>query len=404
MRLLFVHERYGAMAGAEVNAYVTAAELQARGHVLGILHGPRTGKSEEDWNAVFSRRFSVENREAARTVLPSVNEFRPDAVYVHKMADLGVISELVKSGKPLVRMVHDHDIYCMRSYKYHPVTRKVCARPASPFCMFPCGALVTRNRNGPWPFKWVSYISKKKEIALHQRFQRMIVATDYMKDELLRNGFDPERVEIHAPVPRNTVAPFQSSFSSRNVIIYAGQIIRGKGVDVLLRSLKDVRVNFECLILGEGNHKPYCQELCRKLDLNSKVVFKGYVPPGELQPYYAEASLAVMSSVWPEPFGAVGLEGMRYGLPVVAFDAGGIKEWLQDGVNGFLVPHMDRRQFSARIEQLLRNKSLAREMGNRGAKLVDEKYSFDNYIDGLESMFSRAIAENLSQTESLERA
>ena len=48
MRLLFVHERYGAMAGAEVNTYVTAAELKDRGHVIGILHGPPTGKSEEN--------------------------------------------------------------------------------------------------------------------------------------------------------------------------------------------------------------------------------------------------------------------------------------------------------------------------------------------------------------------
>jgi len=79
--------------------------------------------------------------------------------------------------------------------------------------------------------------------------------------------------------------------------------------------------------------------------------------------YYSDASVAVVSSAWPEPFGAVGLEAMRYGLPLVAFDAGGVKEWLMDGVSGFLVPHMDRAQFAARIEHLLRDKSLARQMG-----------------------------------------
>ena len=45
--------------------------------------------------------------------------FRPDVIYVHKMADLGVIEALLETRRPCVRMVHDHDIYCMRSYKYN---------------------------------------------------------------------------------------------------------------------------------------------------------------------------------------------------------------------------------------------------------------------------------------------
>ena len=393
MRLLFVHERFGAMAGAEINAYLTAAELKQRGHTTGILHGPATGKSDALWKEVFCDRFEVTNGSNSDFARAAVQKFEPDAIYVHKMADLSVIQALVDSGKPLVRMVHDHDLYCMRSYKYHPLTREICARPASAYCIFPCGALLTRNRNGIWPLKWVSYRAKKKEIGLNRQFQRMVVATEYMKQELLRNGFDTERIEIHAPVPRNNSVPFQSSFSARNLIIYAGQLIRGKGVDVLLEALARLRLDFECFILGDGNHKVYCQELSRKRGLENRVLFKGYVPPEEMKSYYSEASLAVMSSVWPEPFGAVGLEAMRYGLPVVAFDAGGIKEWLIDKVNGFLVPHMDRAQFAMRVEQLLQDKTLARQMGAKGCQLVHEKYNFTKYIDGLEAMFVRTIGE-----------
>jgi glycosyltransferase involved in cell wall biosynthesis len=213
---------------------------------------------------------------------------------------------------------------------------------------------------------------------------------------LLRNGFEPARIEVHAPVPPTNASGLQSSFSARNLIVYAGQVIRGKGVDVLLESLSKLDLEFECLILGEGSHKPYCEMLARRLGLESRVTFKGYVPPEEMRTYYSEASVAVMSSVWPEPFGAVGLEAMRYGLPVVAFDAGAIKEWLTDGENGFLVPHMDRTQFAIRVETLLRDKTLAREMGGRGRQLLQEKYSFDRYITGLEGMFTRVVAEAIS--------
>ncbi len=393
MRLLFVHERFGAFAGAEVNALLSANELKSRGHAIGLVYRQRTGKCEADWGETFAPRFQLEDGNASATVKTAIELFQPDVIYVHKMAELDVIEALADSGRPVVRMVHDHDLYCMRSYKYHPLTRQICARAASPYCIFPCGATLNRNRNGGSPFKWVSYLEKMKELKLNRRFQRMIVATNYMRDELLRNHFEPRKIEIHPPVPRVAETLLRSSFSARNLIVYSGQIIRGKGVDVLLESLAGVRTPFECVILGEGNHRPFCEGLSRRLGLAGRVRFEGFVPRKELPKFYRDASIAVMSSVWPEPFGAAGLEAMRYGLPVVAFDAGGINEWLLDGYNGFLAPWMDRAVFGARIEQLLRDKPLARRMGECGRRLVRDKFDFDRYIRNLEEMFVKVFVE-----------
>ena len=89
----------------------------------------------------------------------------------------------------------------------------------------------------------------------------------------------------------------------------------------------------------------------------------------------------------------VGIEAMRYGLPVVAFDAGGIKEWLIDGRNGFLVPWMDRDAYAARVEALLRDKTLARQMGETGRQLVSQHYDFSRYVTGIENLFARVVAE-----------
>jgi glycosyltransferase involved in cell wall biosynthesis len=121
----------------------------------------------------------------------------------------------------------------------------------------------------------------------------------------------------------------------------------------------------------------------------------GYVPQEEIARHYRECSVVVMSSVWPEPFGAAGLEGMRFGLPVVAFDAGGIKEWLTDGVNGFLVPWMDRNAYAERLGRLLRDKSFARQMGERGRQTVAECFSFQKYIDKMEGLFLRLAGRSL---------
>ncbi len=397
MKILYAHERFGSLAGAEANVLITATELGKAGHTMGILHGPSTGKNESAWNQTFSKRFPLSETGGSQITLEALNQFNPDVVYVHKIDNLEILSTLVSSGKPLVRMVHDHDIYCMRSYKYFYFSRKICTRPASPYCIFPCLSFLTRNRSGRLPIKFVSYSAKKREIDLNRRFNRMVVVTRYMRDELIQNGFNPAKIEIHAPVPRPGDPNLRSSFSSRNLIIFAGQIIRGKGVDILLQALKRVKEPFECIILGDGNHKSHCEQLCKELALDSKVFFKGFIPQEELKQYYRECSVIALTSVWPEPIATIGLEVMRYGLPVVAFDAGGIKDWLEDGHNGYLVPWMDINAFAQRIDELLHNKERAREMGANGLAFVSKHYDFDQYIKDLEHLFTSVIAENRHQ-------
>lgn len=393
MKILYVHERFGALAGAEANAHITATELGKRGHSMGLLHGPSTGKGESAWQAAFAFRAPLGSGDNVGVVGNALLDFQPDAVYVHKMADLSVIEALVNSGRPLIRMVHDHDIYCMRSYKYNYFTRAICTRAASSYCIFPCLASVVKNTGVGFPLKWVSYSEKQREIGLNQRFDRMVVVTTYMRDELLRNGFEANRIEIHAPVPRMGDPNLRSSFSDRNLILYAGQIIRGKGVDVLLEALARLKTRFECVILGDGNHKPYCEGLASRLGLADRVRFKGFVPQEELKNYYRECSVVALSSVWPEPIATIGLEVMRYALPVVAFDAGGIRDWLIDGQNGYRVRWMDRDAYATRLDELLNNKPLARQMGQAGLKLVTERYDFDAYIRDLETMFIRVVEE-----------
>lgn len=388
MRILFVHDRFGAMAGAEVNLFVTANELKLRGHSVAIVHGPSTGRAEHQWAELFESRHSLVENDAVER---SLREFAPDAIYVHKMADLRVLERLAISGVPVVRMVHDHDLYCLRSYRYFPFSRRICTRAAGWHCVFACGASIARDRSRRFPFKWVSFSAKRRELRLNQRFERMVVATNYMRDELLRNGFSSDAIEVHAPVPPSNEEFPVSTMSDRNLLLYAGQIIRGKGVDVLVEALARVQSKFECLILGDGHHRPHCEQLAARMGLQSKVRFLGYVAPSEMRTFYSDASVGVVSSVWPEPFGAVGLEAMRYEVPVVAFDAGGIREWLTHGENGFLVPWMNRSEFAQRIDQLLSDKTLARRMGANGKRIVRERFAFEAYIDGLEAMFARVI-------------
>jgi glycosyltransferase involved in cell wall biosynthesis len=313
-----------------------------------------------------------------------VRKFGPDVIYFHSLPDLGVLAELLNSPVPVVRRVHDHRMYCMRGGKYNYFTRAVCQRPASWRCVVPCLASIGRNPDGLVPFKWVSYQAKKREIELNRKCDCLLVYSEYQKKELARNGFDPAKIEVRVPVHDVGGTGSVSSFDDRNLVLFVGQVIRGKGVDLLLRALAKVGVPFQAAILGEGNHRPYCERLCGRLGLRDRVKFHGFV---------------ALSSVWPEPFGLVGREAMHHGLPVVAFDAGGIGEWLFDGENGFLVPWKDIDSFAERIERLLRDKNLARQLGLRGRELVSQQHDASRQTCPVEQLLLSAAQRRDRKTQ-----
>ncbi len=394
-RILFVHEHLGAFGGAEVNIILTAEELKARGYQIGLLYERGTGKDESTWEALFSPIYPM----ATTSPEEALAGYSPDLIYLHNPGDLRVLESLVQSGRPVVRMVHDHSMYCMRGYKYNYFTRHICNHPASFRCVFPCLASIVRNPKGPFPLKLSSLRAKKREIALNRLCNSLVVYSEYSRQELVRNGFDPARIHVHVPIRCEGDSAPWSRFGPGNLVLFAGQIIRGKGVDMLLRALSQVRVPFQAVIMGDGNHRGACEKLSVRLGLKDRVRFTGYLPPAQSRDHYLGASVLAVSSLWPEPFGMVGPEAMRYGLPVVAFDAGGINEWLTNGENGYLVRWAETGEFAARIEQLLMNKDLARELGRNGRDRVNRVYSSRHQVNVLEGLFNSLLANNSETKE-----
>jgi glycosyltransferase involved in cell wall biosynthesis len=399
MRVLFVHQYYGAMGGAETDILLGARALKACGHSVALLYASRSGMAEDSWEETFSQRHALAGETKTEAVGSALRQFVPDVIYYHSLPDLGVLRAMLDAGLPVVRRVHDHRMYCMGGGKYNYFTRQVCRRPASWRCVFPCLGFVGRNQDGLIPFKWVSYQARIKEMELNRRCDALLVYSEYQKEELARNGFDTSKIQVCTPIEEAKIGDSLSSLDDRNLVLFVGQVIRGKGVDLLLRALAKVRAPFEAAIVGDGNHRAGCERLCARLGLANKVRFHGFMDRSQVEKFYAQACLLAVSSVWPEPFGLVGREAMRHGLPVVAFDAGGIREWLLDGENGFLVPWMDTDQFALRIEQLLRNKPLARRLGLRGRELVSQQQENSRQDNPVERLLLQAIERprNLTQ-------
>src|SRR3954462_15320655 len=105
MRLLFVHERFGAFGGAEANVLLTASELKRRGHTLGLVHGAATGKEEQAWTETFAQRFAFPSNQTgtAEIVADAIRIFHPDVIFLHKLSDLAALEALADSQVSVVR-------------------------------------------------------------------------------------------------------------------------------------------------------------------------------------------------------------------------------------------------------------------------------------------------------------
>lgn len=391
MRILFIHHQAGFQGGAEANIHQVACAFRARGHEVGLVYG--SGGEQRDLKA-FLEPFITGSRyngsvDGFAEALAGVRDWYPDVVYVHKVSEPEALECLLASGLPLVRMVHDHDIWCQRSSRYFPWNRHICTRRAGVSCVLTCG--VVRNREGgmlPVSFEWPG--KKLRELGICRRFETHVVQTDFMKSEMELHGFDSAGIRVLPVAPEQDTTFVKRDYKGTG-ILFVGQILRGKGVDFLLRALERIKhKDWHAVIAGEGSHRAACEALSKDLGLADRVRFAGRLNREELLVEYAKARMGVVPSVWPEPMGMVGLEFMWAGLPVVGFDAGGIGHWLEQGRTGFLVPPRDVEALAWSMERLLTEEAMAQRMGILARRVAEERYRHDDYVDKLLEILEEA--------------
>ena len=368
MRILHVHQQGRFFGGVEQILHDTAAGLAAQGLAQALLHDDA---APDD---AFLAPFAAHGRDPEL-----LQRFRPDAILVHKPPQEALIESLSRRC-PTTRMVHDHDLVCLRRHKYFPVSGRICRSPAGIDCYLHL-CFVTRDRTpGALPVALRSVRRQRAGIAANAGVRTFIVGSQWMRQSLAGNGIDPDRVRVIHPIPAALAAPRALPPAAAPAILYVGQVIRGKGVDLLLRALAVTPGAWRATVVGDGNHLPACRDLARRLGLEQRVRFTGRVAHADLESHYASASFTAVPSRWPEPFGMVGIEAMARGRPVVGFDAGGIAEWLRDGDTGLLVPAGNVTALAAAMARLLADPAAAAAMGARAARHVAAQFSHQDYL------------------------
>ena len=143
-------------------------------------------------------------------------------------------------------------------------------------------------------------------------------------------------------------------------VLYVGRLSEEKGI----RELAAATAGLSRVVVGDGPLRSLVPDTA------------GFVPPGELGPYYERASVVVCPS-HREGYGVVAREAMAYGRPVVASAVGGLVDAVEDEVTGLLVPPGDADALCGALERLLEDVELRLRLGDAARARAAERWSWE---------------------------
>ncbi len=387
MKILHVNNQARFHGGVEQILFDLATSMSAEGQ-QGLLF--TEGGSTQEFDTPFSW--------SGMCLREAIEDFKPDVTIIHKVDDANVIKEIA-AALPTQMYVHDHDLTCPRHHKYVFGSDQACQRKAGMSCLTNLCFVERAPADNILPVTLFEGVKRQRgQIASARHCDGLIVASGFMKSTLIQNGIPADRITVIPPIPRSIDAIRPQPMPDAPNLLYVGQVIRGKGVDLLIRAMAALPADITLTVAGTGNHLEACQQLADELGLSSRIHFAGWVKHDALDAYYKASQVLVVPSRWPEPFGMVGLEAMARGRPVVAFDTGGISDWLDHGETGRLAQPGNVEDLARNVLMMLNTlvDDQQREQVSRLAAMsAKQRFSHHAFVAGLIQQLEETANERI---------
>jgi len=312
----------------------------------------------------------------------------PDLVLIHQVLNSYLIHLLTRQ-KPSIRFVHGFKLICPDGRKTLKTNGKICPFPLSYLCQARAYLFKCMPRN---PLIGLPLIhSCQRIVKIHQARSQIVVSSEFMKKILLYNGFQEKLINV---IPLFTHLPdleTQSVSNNDSFILSLGRLAPEKGMDFLIRAFSAIKGTVRLVILGNGPAMEDLKILAKGLGISERVSFPGWVSHNEIEAFFRKCKLVVVPSISPESFGLVGIEAMSYQKPVVAFNSGGISEWLKDGKTGFMISPRNENELAEKVNFLLERPDVAKQMGKEGRIIAEHRFAPEIHISSLIAFFKKTI-------------
>jgi glycosyltransferase involved in cell wall biosynthesis len=384
---------YGYLAGgAEKSVLLLKKNLQDRGHEVTVItsnhntSSPQPRFSDIEFPEIDSPNTSLVAKmvkhfwhwPSYRVIKAAVTDFRPDIVHFHVMGQLSPSALFAIGDVPGVLTVHGPEEYVKGILEW-----------GFPKHLFKDGQITPANLT-PLGRAYYLYFSRvQRPFYIHgfrKHLAALIAPSQYMAGVLKKEQYD---IPIHQ-IYNGIDLPNWRSLQNKHRLLYVGRLEYVKGVDVLLRAMRQVvkqLPDVHLTIVGDGSARTSLEAFVQQNQLRRHVTFCGWVNAQAINGHYAKATVVVIPSIWPENLPTVCIEALAAGRQVIGSDCGGIPELIKNGVTGRIVAPGNVDELAAAITDVLLQSDLPDRVQDCVASMQNFKVA--TFIQNVERLYQQ---------------
>ncbi|HLY07481.1 MAG TPA: glycosyltransferase [Rhizomicrobium sp.] len=218
---------------------------------------------------------------------------------------------------------------------------------------------------------------QKRRFDLNFRYNGVLVAADHRRLTLIEDGVAAEAIAVIPNAVRLPKAKNDYRLSTPVQLAALGRLHEKKGFGVLIDAVGELAasgIDCRCTIAGDGSERGDLETRIARAGLRDRITLPGWTD--RVAEFLSPADIFVLPS-FQEDFPLAVLDAMASGMPIVASEIDGPKDFLVDGKTALLVPPNDSHALRGALARLINNDSLRESLGRAARADAERCYSFD---------------------------
>lgn len=228
-----------------------------------------------------------------------------------------------------------------------------------------------------------------------------ICVSDFIKQKAIEVGFPKEKLITHYIGIDVEKFIYRKKLPDKKIVLHVARLVEKKGTTFLLKALFEAKKtipDIKLIIIGEGPLRQALVDEVNLLNLNDNVEFLGVQPNSVVKEWLNKASVMCVPSVIAsngdaEGLGIVNLEAAAMGVPVIAFNSGGIPEAVLNNKTGYLVEEKNYLELSKKMIDLLESKELADRISKNAREFILSNHNQIEQCRKLEDIYNLIVGD-----------